>query len=203
MDDDLIKLHGTESKLMPFLHLPIQSGSNKILKAMNRRHTTEEYFDIIVKLKEARPDIALSSDFIIGFPGETDEDFADTMDIIKSMKYTQSYSYKYSPRPGTPAATKEQVPENIKNERLKILQAEIAKQQFEYNQSFAGKIMPILFDREGKHEGQIIGKSPYMQSVHVSNPSLDLIGKIVDVRIKEGRASSLSGDIIGNSTQTS
>jgi tRNA-2-methylthio-N6-dimethylallyladenosine synthase len=196
MDDDLIKLHGTEPKLMPFLHLPIQSGSNKILKAMNRRHNTEEYLDIMKRLKEVRPDIALSSDFIVGFPGETDEDFADTMDIIKHVKFGQSYSYKYSPRPGTPAATKEQVPENIKNERLKILQEEINRHQIEYNQSFEGKIIPVLFDRQGKYEGQIIGKSPYMQSVHVSNPSLDLLGVVMKVLIKEGRASSLSGEII-------
>ncbi len=196
MDDDLIKLHGTEIKLMPFLHLPIQSGSNKILKSMNRRHTREEYLEIIDRLIISRPDIVMSSDFIVGFPGETDEDFADTMDIVKRVKYGQCYSFKYSPRPGTPAATKEQVPENIKSERLKILQAEISKQQLEYNKSFEGKIIPVLFDREGKHEGQIIGKSPYMQSVHINNPSFDLLGKTINVLITDGRASSLVGKVI-------
>jgi len=197
MDDDLIKLHGTEQKLMPFLHLPIQSGSNRMLKAMNRGHTREEYLEIMDKLRLAREDIAISSDFIVGFPGETDEDFADTMNIVQHLKFAQCYSFKYSPRPGTPAATKDnQVPENIKNERLKILQDAINKHQLEYNISCVGKIMPVLFDREGKHQGQIIGKSPYMQSVHITNPDETLLGKIIDVRIKEGRASSLAGEVV-------
>ena len=131
MDDDLITLHGTEKKLMPFLHLPIQSGSNKILKAMNRKHTREEYFTIIDKLRVARPDIVMSSDFIIGFPGETDEDFADTLDLVKKVGYGQCFSFKYSPRPGTPAASKQQVPEAAKVERLDTLQKELSRQQLE------------------------------------------------------------------------
>ena len=145
MDDELIKLHGMEDKLMPFLHLPVQSGSNKILKLMNRKHTREEYFSIIDKLRVTKPDIVLSSDFIIGFPGETDEDFADTLDLVKKIKYGQCFSFKYSPRPGTPGATMEQVPENVKTERLAILQRELANQQLEINQQSVGKIMPVLF----------------------------------------------------------
>ena len=193
MNEALIKLHGSNPKLMPFLHLPIQSGSNKILKAMNRRHTREEYFDIIDRLRISRPDIIFSSDFIVGFPGETDEDFADTMDAVKRVGFGQCYSFTYSPRPGTPAATKEQLPADIKSERLRILQEELFSQQLECNKSMVGKALQVLFDREGKMDGQIIGKTPYMQSVHLQNPSDSLLGKIVEVKIIEARPSSLVG----------
>lgn len=196
MNDDLINLHGQLPTLMPFLHLPVQSGSNKILKMMNRKHTREDYFEIIDKLRAARSDIALSSDFIVGFPGETDEDFADTLDLAKKVRYGQCYSFKYSPRPGTPAATKEQVPENIKTERLAILQRELAKQQLEFNQSCAGKILPVLFQKEGKFNDQIIGKTPYMQSVYIKNPDKSLIGKIVNVKITEGFQASVTGELV-------
>lgn len=196
MNDALINLHASNTKLMPFLHLPIQSGSNKILKAMNRRHSREEYFDIIDRLRAGRPDLVMSSDFIVGFPGETDEDFADTLDAVKRVGYGQCYSFKYSPRPGTPAATKEQLPESIKNERLQILQEELFKQQLSHNEIIVGKILPVLFDREGKIEGQIIGKTPYMQSVHLINPPESILGKIVEVKITQARPSSVSGELV-------
>lgn len=196
MDDELIALHGKQLKLMPFLHLPIQSGSNKILKAMNRRHTREEYLTIIDKLRVARPDIVMSSDFIVGFPGETDEDFADTLDLVKKVGYGQCFSFKYSPRPGTPAAAKEQVPEQAKAERLSILQEELSRQQRELNQSMIGKTLPVLFEKEGKHEGHIVGKTPYMQSTYVENADKNLIGKIINVKITKGLAISLSGEIV-------
>ena len=196
MNEALIKLHGSNIKLMPFLHLPIQSGSNKILKAMNRRHTREEYFDIIDSLRARRPDLVMSSDFIVGFPGETDEDFADTMDAVKRVGYGQCYSFKYSPRPGTPAATKEQLPEAIKDERLRILQEELFRQQLACNQSVVGRVLPVLFDREGKLEGQIIGKTPYMQSVLLQNPNDSVLGKIMDVKIIEARPSSVVGKLV-------
>lgn len=196
MDDELIALHGTEKKLMPFLHLPIQSGSNKILKAMNRKHTREEYFTIIDKLRVARPDIVMSSDFIIGFPGETDEDFADTLDLVKKVGYGQCFSFKYSPRPGTPAASMQQVPEAAKVERLAALQKELSKQQLELNESSVGKILPVLFEKDGKYDGHIVGKTPYMQSAYIENADKNLIGKIVNVKINKGMAISVSGEII-------
>jgi tRNA-2-methylthio-N6-dimethylallyladenosine synthase len=195
MTDDLIALHGTELKLMPYLHLPIQSGSNKILKSMNRKHTREEYFTIIDKLRVARPDIVMSSDFIIGFPGETDEDFADTLDLVKRVKYGQCFSFKYSPRPGTHAASIEQVPEESKVERLAALQQELAKQQLELNKTSVGKIMPVLFEKDGKFDNHIVGKTPYMQSAYVENADKSLLGKIVNVKITKGLATSVAGEI--------
>jgi len=195
MSEDLIKIHGSNSKLMPFLHLPIQSGSSKILKAMNRRHSKEEYLEIMDALRKSCPEIALSSDFIVGFPGETEEDFEDTLDIVRKVKYAQCYSFKYSPRPGTPGATKEnQVPENIKAERLKRLQDEVAIYQLEYNQTCVGKIMPVLLEGEGRLEGQLIGKSPYMQTVHIQAPK-SMLGKIIDIQITKALQNSLSGEV--------
>ncbi|MFY9589379.1 tRNA (N6-isopentenyl adenosine(37)-C2)-methylthiotransferase MiaB [Rickettsia endosymbiont of Halotydeus destructor] len=197
MSDDLIKLHGIEPKLMPFLHLPVQSGSNKILKAMNRKHDRDYYFDIINRLRAARPDIVLSSDFIVGFPGETDEDFTDTLDLIRRVGYGQCYSFKYSPRPGTPGALKkDQIPENIKSERLGILQKELSKQQLAFNESCVGRVMEVLFDRSGKFDDQIIGKTPYMQSVYIQNPNKDLLGKIIDVKITKAASNSLAGEVV-------
>jgi tRNA-2-methylthio-N6-dimethylallyladenosine synthase len=197
MSDDLIKLHGLEPKLMPFLHLPVQSGSNKILKAMNRRHDRDYYFDIINRLRAARPDIVLSSDFIVGFPGETDEDFADTLDLVQKIQYGQCYSFKYSPRPGTPGAAKQdQVPEHIKSQRLSILQQEISNQQLAFNKSCVGNVMQVLFDRDGKFDNQIIGKTPYMQSVYIANPERDLLGKIIVVKITTAANNSLTGQIV-------
>lgn len=195
MTDDLIKLHGQEQKLVPFLHLPIQSGSNKILKAMNRKHTREEYFTIIDKLRMERPDIALSSDFIVGFPGETDEDFEDTLDLVKKIKYSQCYSFKYSARPGTPAASMKMVPEKVRTQRLEILQQALSKQQLEFNESSVGKVFPVLFEKIGKNEGDIVGKTPYMQSAYVTGADKSLIGNIVNVKITRAQGNSLAGEI--------
>ncbi|KAJ6645015.1 Penicillin-binding protein 1A [Pseudolycoriella hygida] len=156
MTEELMLLHGSEAKLMPFLHLPVQSGSDKILKAMNRKHSRDYYFGIINRLRDIRSDMVFSSDFIVGFPGETEEDFADTLDLVKRVGYGQCYSFKYSPRPGTPAAVKEQVPEEIKSKRLAILQAELSKQQLEFNENCVGRTMKVLFDRTGKYENQLI-----------------------------------------------
>lgn len=196
MNDQLISLHGTEKKLMPFLHLPVQSGSNKILASMNRKHTREEYFTIIDKLRVARPDIVMSSDFIIGFPGETDEDFADTLDLVRKVGYGQCFSFKYSPRPGTPASVMQQVPEAAKTERLSALQKELFSQQLKLNQSSVGKILPVLFIKNGKYQGDIVGKTPYMQSAYVENADTNLIGKIVNVKINHGMEISLSGTLV-------
>ncbi len=195
MSDDLIQLHGTEKKLMPFLHLPVQSGSDKILKAMNRKHSRDYYFDIINRLKKVRPDMVFSSDFIVGFPSETEEDFADTLDLVRKVKYGQCYSFKYSPRPGTPAAVKQQVPEAIKSKRLAILQQELSKQQLQFNEYCVGSTMKVLFDRRGKLEGQCVGKTPYMQSVHITNPIKNIDGEICDVKIIKAGASSLTGEL--------
>lgn len=195
MNEDLIKIHGSEPKLMPFLHLPVQAGSNRILQLMNRKHTREEYIDIVRRLREARPDIIMSSDFIVGFPEETDEDFADTMDLVKKVLFGQCFSFKYSPRPGTPAATRKQVPENVKDERLRILQEELMRQQLSINQSFVGSTLSVLFEKKGKYEGHISGKSPYLQSVYVTDQSEDIIGQILEVKITKADGISLAAEI--------
>ena len=198
MSDDLIAAHGSEKKLMPFLHLPVQSGSSDVLKRMNRKHDREFYLDIIARLRKARPDIALSSDFIVGFPGETDHDFDDTMTLVEAVGYASCYSFKYSPRPGTPAATDEQIPEAIKEERLKRLQALIMHHQTLFNQASVGKTMTALFDRDGKYEGQLLGKSPYNQSVHVMNAS-HLRGQLAEVKITGAFLNSVSAEIVTSS----
>lgn len=200
MHDDLYAAHRDVPQLMPFLHLPVQSGSNAILKAMNRKHERDEYFRIIDKLREARPDLALSSDFIIGFPGETDQDFADTMDLIERVKFSSAYSFKYSQRPGTPAAAMTgQIHDSVKDFRLQALQNLVTTQQQEFNKSFEGKIVPVLFERTGNKPGQIMGRSPHMQSTYVSIPphQIDrMIGKVLDVRITGGYSGSLAGDMV-------
>ena len=199
MHNSLIKIHGTSSKLMPFLHLPVQSGSNKILQLMNRKHDRNKYLEIIDSLKQSRHDIAFSSDFIVGFPEETDEDFQDTMDLVRKVKFAQCYSFKYSVRPGTPASTRRQIPETIKTERLVALQELLQSQQREYNRSFIGKTVPVLFDRDGKYSDQIIGKTEYMQSVYITSPNKDsFIGKICDVKILASTANSLTGELVDN-----
>jgi tRNA-2-methylthio-N6-dimethylallyladenosine synthase len=197
MDDELIALHASEKKLMPFLHLPVQSGSDKILHAMNRKHDANLYFDIIAKMRASNPDMAFSSDFIVGFPGETDQDFEDTMELVRKVQFASSYSFKYSPRPGTPAATKEQVPTEIQDERLQRLQTLLANQQAEFNQQALGKTIDVLFEKSGKHEGQISGKSPHMQQVTAIGDK-SLIGKIVKVKIDTIYRNSLGGVILTN-----
>lgn len=196
MHDVLYEQHATNPKVMPFLNLPVQSGSNRILDAMNRKHTRETYFKIIERLKEGRPDMQFSTDLIVGFPGETDADFDDTMDLVQRVGYSQAYSFKYSPRPGTPGADMDnQVDEPIKDKRLQTLQALIQKQQLSFNQSCVGKTLEVLFDRKGRHEGQLVGRSPYMQSVHVIAQDENLLGKIIPISITEATANSLKGKI--------
>ncbi len=196
MSDDLYAIHGSEPKLMPYLHLPVQAGSNRILKAMNRKHTAEDYLLMIEKLRAARPDIAMSGDFIVGFPGETDEDFNATMALVETVGYAQAYSFKYSPRPGTPAAEHEtQVPEAEKIKRLALLQGLLNRQQEDFNRRTVGKTVPVLFEKQGRHPGQAIGKSPYLQSVHVNNGE-HLIGTLAEVKIVDAGPNSLSGELV-------
>ncbi|MBL6785181.1 MAG: tRNA (N6-isopentenyl adenosine(37)-C2)-methylthiotransferase MiaB [Rickettsiales bacterium] len=195
MHDDLYEAHASCSKLMPFLHLPVQSGSDKILKLMNRKHDREFYFDVIKKLRLARPDIAFSSDFIIGFPGEEQEDFEMTLDLIDKVKFAQCYSFKYSKRPGTPAAEKQvQVPENIKSERLQAVQKLLSNQQLDFNQKFLGTKLDVLFDRFSPT--QRIGRSPYLQSVCVNSDNKELHNKICKVEITNAGPYSLNGKLV-------
>jgi tRNA-2-methylthio-N6-dimethylallyladenosine synthase len=204
MTDDLISAHKNIEKLMPFLHLPIQSGSDFILKAMNRKHIRNDYFKIIEKIRASRPDIGLSSDFIVGFPGETDKDFADTIDLVKQINFTQCYSFKYSKRHGTPSAeAKTQVPEDVKNDRLKELQKLLSEQQFAFNKKFEEKTLKVLFEKKAPkisqnaaNSLQIWGKSEWLQSVIVDDKQENFLGKIVDVKILKARPSSLIGEIL-------
>lgn len=195
MDDDLIAAHGEVEKLMPFLHLPVQSGSDKILKAMNRKHAADEYRAIIEKLRAARPDIAFSSDFIIGFPGETEKDFEDTLQLARDVNYASCYSFKFSARPGTPAANMQNlVHDKIASERLARFQQLIREQQQAFNENSVGKTMGVLFDRKGKKDGQLLGRSPYNQSVYAVGKDR-LMNQIIDVKITAGFENSLTGEI--------
>jgi tRNA-2-methylthio-N6-dimethylallyladenosine synthase len=198
MADDLIEAHGSEPKLMPFIHLPVQSGSDKILHEMNRKHTAAYYLKVIEKLRSIHRDIAFSSDFIVGYPGETEDDFQATLDLVKTVRYAQAYSFKYSPRPGTPAAMyTDQVPEEIKSDRLARLQELLITQQTEFNNSMLGKVVNVLFDRSGKHDGQLIGKTPWMQSVVVRSNATQ-IGGLMDVKIIGASQNSLTGEFVHN-----
>lgn len=193
MDDDLIKAHGDVPQLMPFLHLPVQSGSDRILAAMNRGHTAADYRRIIDKLKAARPDLALSSDFITGYPGESDADFDATMDLVHDITFAQAFSFKYSARPGTPAAMiKPQLPEDVKTARLHALQQVLDAQLTAFNRSCVGKTLDVLLTAPGRYPGQLVGKSPYLQAVHV-NADAALIGEIVPVTITTLESFSLGG----------
>lgn len=195
MDDDLIETHALE-KLMPFLHLPVQSGSDKILEAMNRKHKRDLYFEIIEKLRIARPDIAFSSDFIIGFPGESEQDFEDTMDLVRRVKFASAYSFKYSARPGTPAANMQNlVHDKIADERLARIQALIAEQSSAFNKASENLTMKVLLDRKGKKPGQLQGRSPWNQSVYVQANDR-LLNRIVDIQISEGFDNSLTGEVV-------
>jgi len=195
MQQDLIDAHRDIPKLMPFMHLPVQSGSDKVLKAMNRKHSAESYREIIASVRKARPDIAMSSDFIVGFPGETEEDFEATLQLIRGVTYAFAYSFKYSPRPGTPAANmQEQIHEKVKTERIQRLQALLNEQQVAFNESTVGKVMPVLFDRKGAKDGQLHGRTPYNQAIHV-NGHERLYGQIMDVTVTDARANSLAGEI--------
>ncbi len=197
MDDELIAAHGELATLMPYLHLPVQSGSDRILAAMNRQHTAEDYLRIVERLRRACPDIALSSDFIVGFPGESDADHAATLRLVTEVGYAQAYSFKYSPRPGTPAAVEEQqLPETVKTERLAGLQQLLGAQAAAFNESCVGRTLPVLFEKPGRRPGQLAGRSPYMQSVHVALPEVAqqrLIGKLMAVEIEAAFPNSLAG----------
>jgi len=195
MDDALIAAHRNLPKLMPQLHLPVQSGSDRILAAMNRRHTRADYLDVVARLRAARGDLALTSDFIVGFPGETEDDFAQTLRLVDEVGYAGAFSFKYSPRPGTPgAALKNQVDEEIKSERLRLLQAAIDRHQEAFNRSCVGRTFAVLFEKPGRHAGQLVGRSPYLQPVQVTAPAA-LTGTIAAVTITDVASNSLFGEL--------
>jgi tRNA-2-methylthio-N6-dimethylallyladenosine synthase len=194
MADDLIAAHRDLPQLMPYLHLPVQSGSDRILKAMNRRHSADDYLQLLGRVREARPDIALSGDFIVGFPGETDADFEATMEIVRQTRYAAAYSFKYSPRPGTPASgMKAQVPVKVMNERLQALQALILAQQNEFNAALTGRVLEVLVEKPGRHAGQMVGRSPYLQPV-ILDETAAKIGESIKVRITGVRGNSLMSE---------
>ncbi|MBN9315776.1 MAG: tRNA (N6-isopentenyl adenosine(37)-C2)-methylthiotransferase MiaB [Devosia sp.] len=196
MTDELIEMHRDLDALMPYLHLPIQSGSDAILKSMNRRHTVAEYMAVIERIKAARPDMAMSGDFIVGFPGETDADFDATMQVVREVGYASAYTFKYSIRPGTPGATMDgQVPEAKKAERLARLNEQINTQMHAFHRSVVGRTLPVLIEKAGRQPGQVGGRSPYLQAVHMQGPTR-LIGQIVPVEIIEARNNSLTGKIV-------
>jgi tRNA-2-methylthio-N6-dimethylallyladenosine synthase len=193
MDDDLIAAHAEVEALMPYLHLPVQAGSDRILKAMNRGHTAAHYLVLVEKIKAARPDLALSGDFIVGFPGETEKDFEATLDLVRAAEYASAFSFKYSRRPGTPAsAMPGQVPEEAKDERLAALNLLLDEQQRAFNARQVGRTLDVLFERPGRNPGQVVGRSPYLQAVHASGTP-DLIGRIVPVTIQSAAKMSLAG----------
>ena len=196
MDDELIVAHGEVPQLMPYLHLPVQSGSDRILEAMNRRHGRDLFLGIVDRLRSVRPEIALSSDFIVGFPGESDAEFDDTLRLVGQVGFASAFSFKYSRRPGTPGSAMDgQVPEPVKSARLAALQALLGQQARAFNASKVGQTVPVLFAEPGRKPGQLIGKTPWLQSVYAEGPAR-LIGRIVETRLTEGHANSLAGEIV-------
>ncbi|MEO0865667.1 MAG: radical SAM protein, partial [Pseudomonadota bacterium] len=195
MTDDLIEAHGTCPKLMPYLHLPVQSGSDRILKRMNRSHTAESYLRLIERIRDARPDILMSGDFIVGFPEETEADFQATLDLVEAVNYGYAYSFKYSTRPGTPAAERAQVDPADADERLQRLQALITRQQRDIQQGMVGRTVNVLFEKPGRLAGQMVGKSEYLHAVHVADATVTS-GQIAPVRIIEAGANSLAGALV-------
>jgi tRNA-2-methylthio-N6-dimethylallyladenosine synthase len=196
MDTELIEAHGALPSLMPYVHLPVQAGSDRVLRAMNRKHTAADYLDIVERLRAARPDVAMSSDFIVGFPGETDADFEETLTLIRAVGFASSFSFKYSPRPGTPGAERaDQVDENVKSARLATLQSLLETQRQAFNAATVGRTVDVLFEKPGRHAGQIAGKSPYLQAVHVDAPA-GLIGAVGKVEIVAAGSNSLAGRLI-------
>lgn len=195
MEDDLIAAHGDCPQLMPYLHLPVQSGSDRILKAMNRKHTAAGYLRLLERIRAARPDILLSGDFIVGFPGETEEDFEATLQLVRDVHYGQAYSFKYSTRPGTPAAEKPQLPEDVMNDRLQRLQALLREQQQATQASMIGREVKVLFEKAGREAGQMIGKSEYLHAVYAEAP-MDVVGTVRRVRIIDDSANSLKGELL-------
>jgi tRNA-2-methylthio-N6-dimethylallyladenosine synthase len=200
MDDELIAAHRDLPGVMPYLHLPVQSGSDRILDEMNRKHTGDSYRRLIEKIRTARPDIALSSDFIVGFPGETDADFADTMRLVADVGFAAAFFFKYSPRAGTPAADiNAQVPEPVKAERLARLQALLEEQRQNFNRGTVGRTLDVLLEKPGRHPGQLAGKSPYLQPVQFDDDS-HRIGDVVSVRIVRAGSNSLFGERVTQDT---
>ncbi len=195
MSLDLLEAHANCEKLMPYLHLPVQSGSDRILKRMNRSHTAQSYIDLVDEIRRARPDILLSGDFIVGFPEETDADFEATLELIREVKYGQAYSFKYSTRPGTPAAERDQLPEKLKTKRLYELQTLLSQQQKTTQDSMIGRDLRVLFEKPGRLEGQLVGKSEYLHAVHVFAPR-SLIGSVQSVHITASSSNSLAGSLI-------
>lgn len=201
MRKDLLHAHRDIPKLMPYLHLPVQAGSDRVLKAMNRKHTAADYIGIVETLRSLRADMAFSGDFIVGFPGETEEDFADTLRLVETVGYASAYSFKYSPRPGTPAAEMtQQVPEDVKAERLERLQALLSRQMRRFNEACVGMQMGVILDRPGRHPGQWVGRSPYMQAVHVEHAQA-YASQLVQVRVVSASANSLTGELIDTAAQ--
>jgi len=196
MEDDLIAAHGDEPKLMPYLHLPVQSGSDAVLKAMNRKHTAADYLRLVDRVRASRPDILLSSDFIVGFPGETDADFAATLALIRAVGFGMAYSFRYSPRPGTPAADRAMVPADVAGARLQELQALVTQQQYATQEAMIGREMTVLYEKRGRMAGQIVGKSDYLHAVHVIDPDGEP-GSLVRVRISASTSNSLAGVRVG------
>ncbi len=197
MDDDLISAFGDTEKLMPYLHLPVQAGSDKILKAMNRHHTVKDYFKIIERMRAVRSDIALSGDFIVGFPGETEDDFQQTLALCEAVKYGQAYSFKYSTRPGTPAADRDQVDESEKTDRLRRLQLLLTKHQMEFQLSMVGKTLPVLLEKPARDPGQFVGKSEYLHAVHM-DARPEQVGTIVQAKVTRTERNSLGAEIVTN-----
>jgi len=196
MGDDLIEAHRDLPKLMPYLHLPFQAGADRILAAMNRKHTAAEYLGLIHRIRKARPDIALSTDIIVGFPGETEGEFQQTLDLVDEVGFAQAYSFKYSPRPGTPASNMgDQVPEPVKTDRLRHLQEVLQSQQSRFNAGCVGKVFPVLFEKVGRRSGQLVGRSPYLQAVH-AEAEPNLLGRILDVEISGAGTNSLAGVVL-------
>jgi tRNA-2-methylthio-N6-dimethylallyladenosine synthase len=196
LGEGLIAAHGDVEKLMPYLHLPVQSGSDRILKAMNRSHTRDSYLRLLERVRKVRPDIALSGDFIVGFPGETDADFEDTMSLIREVGYAYAFSFKYSPRPGTPAADMDnQIAAQVMDTRLQTLQAQIIADQLAFNQATVGKRCSVLIEKPGRKPGQLVGKSPWLQSVHVVADGAT-IGDMIEVEIVSAGPNSLAGELL-------
>ena len=203
VDASLIAAHRDVPQLMPFLHLPVQSGSDRVLQAMNRKHTADDFRRVAAELKEARPDLVLSSDFIVGFPGETGQDFQETLSLVAEIGFLNAYSFKYSPRPGTPAADHpDQVPASEMSSRLHTLQALLDEQQQSFNTATVGSVLPVLFDRPGRHAGQVVGRSPWMQAVHAELPETAL-GTVMDVEITGVTAHSLAARPLGDPDERS
>ena len=202
MDESLIAAHRDLPALMPFLHLPVQTGSDRILAAMNRRHTRADYLDVLARVRDARPDMAFTSDFIVGFPGESEDDFRATLSLVDEVGFASAFTFKYSARPGTPAADMaEQIPEDVKSERLQRLQAAIDRHYAAFRQRCVGRTFDVLFERHGRHPGQLAGRSPYLLPVQVIAPAT-MIGQVAAVTITEVRPNSLIGGLADQRART-